>query len=100
SNDIFVQFGGFAAQATQIQTDAAAGRLTPDQANAALFAAQIQAQAAIKQAALELAGYVRAEILAKGGKYVAVVNLSDIGDTPFGQAIAPSARTVLSDLSR
>jgi phospholipase/lecithinase/hemolysin len=101
SNDVFVQFGTFAAAAAQIQADAGAGRITADQANAALFNAQTAAQAGMKQAALELAGDVRTQILAKGGKYVAVILLSDIADTPFGNSpqVVP-ARAVLSDLSR
>jgi phospholipase/lecithinase/hemolysin len=101
NNDVFVQFGTFAAKAAQIQADAQAGTLTPDQANVALFSAQTEAQAAMKQAALELAGYIRTEILGKGGTYVAVANLPDIADTPFGQQPQlGDARQVLTDLSR
>ena len=101
SNDVLTQFGIFAAAAAQIQAAAAAGTITPDQANLQLFAAQSAAQGAMKQAALELAGYVRTQVLAKGGKYVAVMMLSDVADTPFGNSaqVAP-ARTVLTDLSR
>ena len=51
-----------------------AGLITPEQAQTRvsqqLFAAQTVAQEAMKTAALELAGYVRSEILAKGGSYV------------------------------
>jgi outer membrane lipase/esterase len=54
----------------------------------------------MKKAALELAGYVRTQILAKGGKYVAVMTLSDIADTPFGNSLPATARPVLTDLSR
>lgn len=99
ANDVFVQFGAFAAQAAQIQADAAAGRLTPDQANGLLLQAQLAAQEGMKQAALELGSYVNDEILAKGGVYVAVMNLPDIADTPFGQAVPANARPVLSGLS-
>lgn len=100
SNDVFVQFGGFAASAAQIQADAAAGRITPDQANNLLLNAQLTAQAGMKQAALELATYVNDQILAKGGVYVVIVGLSDIADTPFGNSptVVP-ARSVLSGLS-
>jgi outer membrane lipase/esterase len=99
-NDVFTQFGTFAAKAAKIQADAAAGRITADQANAALFDAQTAAQAGMKIAALELGGYVRSEILAKGGKYVAVMTLNDIADTPFGNSLPASARPVLTDLSQ
>ncbi|CAM5798303.1 hypothetical protein RFUL19S_05248 [Rhizobacter fulvus] len=39
---------------------------------ALVFAAQTQAQAAMKTAALDLADLIRTDILGKGGKYVAV----------------------------
>ena len=100
NNDVFTQFGGFAASAAKIQADAAAGKITADQANALLFDAQTAAQAGMKQAALELAGYVSTQILAKGGKYVAVMTLSDIADSPFGSSVPASARPVLSNLSQ
>lgn len=100
NNDVFTQFGTFAATAAQIQAQAAAGTITADQANQLLFAAQTTAQGEMKKAALELAGYVRTQILAKGGKYVAVMTLSDIADTPFGNSLPATARPVLTDLSR
>jgi outer membrane lipase/esterase len=53
----------------------------------------------MKKAATELSGYVKSQILAKGGKYVAVMTLSDIVDTPFGQSLPASVRPVLTDLS-
>lgn len=98
-NDLFVQFQTFATTAAQIQTQADSGAITADQANLQLFAAQSQAQAGMKQAALELAGYVRNKILANGGKYVAVATIPDFADTPFGQSVPVKARPVLSDLS-
>ena len=99
NNDVFVKFEEFAAAAAQIQAEAAAGLLSGVQANKALSAAQTQAQAAMKQAALELAALVRTRVLDNGGKYVAVITLPDSGDTPFGQSLPASARQVLSDLS-
>jgi outer membrane lipase/esterase len=100
NNDVFTQFGAFAAAAAQIQAQAGAGAITPDEANRQLFAAQTVAQGEMKKAALELAALIRTQILAKGGKYVAVMTLSDIADTPFGNSpqVAP-ARGVLTDLS-
>ena len=99
SNDVFVQFGTFAAAAAQIQAQAATGAITPEQANLQLFAAQTAALGAMKQAALELAGYVRAKILANGGRYVAVMTLSDIAETPFGRSLPANVQPVLTDLS-
>lgn len=99
NNDVFVQFGDFAAEAAWVQAEAAAGRLTADQANALLLEAQLAALGAMKQAALELGGYVRAEILGRGARYVAVMNLPDIAQTPFGQSLPASVRPVLTALS-
>ncbi len=101
NNDVFTQFGAFAAAAGQIQADAAAGLITPDQANVLLFNAQQTANAGMKVAAQDLVALIKTQILAKGGTYVAVMTLSDIADTPFGNSaqVGP-ARSVLSDLSR
>ncbi len=98
NNDVFTQFGTFVATATQVQTDAATGKITADQANLLLFQAQTAAQAEMKKAAAELAGYVKTEILAKGGKYVAVMTLPDSTLTPFGSTLPATAKPVLSAL--
>jgi phospholipase/lecithinase/hemolysin len=98
NNDVFTQFSTFATTATAIKTQAAAGTITQDQATLALFNAQTVAQAAIKQAAQELTGYIRGSILAKGGKYVAVMNLSDSAATPFGGTLPADAKGVLTGL--
>ena len=101
NNDVLIQFAAFADASTLVQIDLAAGRITADQARVAQFNAQTKAQVEIKKAAQELAGYVRTQILAKGGKYVAVMMLNDISDTPFGKKSVPAnARPVLTDLSR
>ena len=100
SNDVLVQFEAFATTAAQVQADAAAGKITADQANLALFAAQDNAQAALKAAALELAHDVVTQILANGGRYVAVMTLSDIADTPFGNSLPAEVKPVLTGLSQ
>jgi outer membrane lipase/esterase len=99
NNDAFVQFGAFTAAATQIQTDAATGKITADQANLLLFQAQTASQAGMKQAAQELAGYVRDQILAKGGKYVVVMTLPDSTLTPFGTTLPATVKPVLSAMA-
>ena len=101
NNDALVQFDTFAAAAAQIQANAVAGLITPDQANLQLFAAQQAGNEAMKAAAQDLAALIRNEILAKGGTYVAVMTLSDIADTPFGNSpeVVP-ARSVLTALSQ
>ena len=98
NNDALIQFGAFSTAATQIQTDAATGKITADQASVLLFQAQTTAQYAMKAAALELTAYVKTEILAKGGRYVAVMTLPDSTLTPFGRTLPASARPVLSAL--
>lgn len=100
NNDAFVQLGAFSAAATQIQADALAGKITADQAQQMLFAAQQQAMAGMQTAALELSNAVVTQILGKGGKYVAVFLLSDIVDTPFGQTLPAEVQGVLSALSQ
>lgn len=101
NNDVLVQFNTFATVAAKAQADFAAGTITADQAKVAQFNAQTAAQVELKKAALELASYVRTQILAKGGRYVGVMTLSDVADTPFGNKSVPaSARPVLTDLSR
>ncbi len=65
-------FGSFVVQ---VLTQAQTGAITPEQASALLFQPQLAAQEVMKQAALDTAGYVRNEVLAKGGKYVAVTNM-------------------------
>ncbi len=99
SNDVFTQFGTFTTAAATIQAQAAAGQITADQANLQLFAAQQAAEGAMKLAAQQLAADVT-QIVAKGGTYVAVMTLSDIVDTPFGNSLPASVRPVLTDLSQ
>jgi len=98
NNDAFTQFGAFTTQAAAIQANALAGKLTSEQANKALYDAQTAAQYAMKQAAQELAALVKTQILAKGGKYVAVFNLPDSTLTPFGSTLPAAVRPVLTTL--
>jgi len=79
--------------------DAAAGKISADQAKEALLNAQLDSQAALKQAAQELASYVKDSILAKGGKYVVVQGIGDIGVTPLGLSQKPEVRAVASGFS-
>lgn len=95
NNDIFAQFSAFAAKAGAIQADAATGKITADQANTLLFAAQGAGLTELKAAAGELATYVD-QILANGGKYVVVMNLPDSAKTPFGSTVPVSARSTLT----
>ncbi|MBL8332386.1 MAG: SGNH/GDSL hydrolase family protein [Rubrivivax sp.] len=99
NNDGFIQLGSFGAAAAQIQADAAAGRISADDAKKALFSAQNAAQGEMKKAAQELAGYVRSEILAKGATYVAVLLTLDPASTPFGASAPADLRPVMTALN-
>ncbi|HSN34467.1 MAG TPA: SGNH/GDSL hydrolase family protein [Ideonella sp.] len=98
-NDVFTQIAIFAGKAGQIQANAQAGKITADQANALLFQAQSEAQGAMKQAAQELAGYIRDRILAKGARYVAVMNAVDLSLSPEGAGLPAALKPVLTGLS-
>jgi phospholipase/lecithinase/hemolysin len=93
NNDVFAQFSAFSTAAAQIQTDAATGKISADEANRRLFAAQSTAQAEMKKAAEELAALVKGQILAKGGIYVAVLNLPDSSLTPLGASLKANPQT-------
>jgi phospholipase/lecithinase/hemolysin len=119
-NDLFVTFETFAIRVGTKQAELAAkviaGEITEAEAETQLEQAvffywttdEVEpgkpgAQAAMKQVALELAGYVRDKILANGGKYVAVTTVPDFRSTPFGQAVGAQSeeiQAVLGDLSR
>ena len=89
-NEIFAHFATFAAKVAVI---AATPGLSSDQVKAAALAAQLEAMDKVKTAALEEASYVKDLILAKGGKYVVVVNLPDFLDSPFGAGMATNPAT-------
>ncbi len=100
NNDVFIQLDAFAASAAQIQTRLAAGSITVDQANAQTLAAQQSAETLVRAAAQDLVNDVKTRILGKGAVYVAVMNLNDIGDTPFGMSLPTSVHGVLTGLSQ
>jgi outer membrane lipase/esterase len=87
-NEAFVQLGILQSTAAAVQAQATAGQITADQANQLLFQAQMTAQAAMKQAAQDLVGDIKNQILANGGKYVAVIDPVDLRLTPFYAALA------------
>lgn len=105
-NDLLYQLGVFAATAqqsqAQAQADVLAGLITPAQAQTRVsqevFAAQTVAQQAMKTAAIELAGYVRSEILAKGGSYVMVMSMVDFTVTPRFAGAPADTKVVIKGL--
>ncbi len=59
---------------------------------AAAGAAQQAALAGMVQAANELVAAINTQVLAKGAKYVAIVNLPDLSQTPFIAPLDPATR--------
>lgn len=98
-NEVFVAFEGqYVPAVLAAQAQLQAGAITEDQFKALVFDAQTQAQAAMKGSALELADLVRTEILAKGGKYVAVTNLLNMALTPEASMLPEGIRPMLTIL--
>lgn len=95
SNDVFVQAATVAAVAGIANAVPGA---TTQSVIAAVQQAQQAATVATAKAATELAGYVRDKILAKRAVYVAVMNLPDSATTPFGAALNPDNRALLTSL--
>lgn len=96
NNDIAIAFGTFAAKAGALAAQAAAGQITASQAQELTLAAQIEGDAAAKQAGEELAALIRTQIVGKGAKYVVVVNAIDFTTTPFARSLpSDAARAVL-----
>jgi phospholipase/lecithinase/hemolysin len=108
-NDLFMNFNAIAsAQAggltafgaaiaagwsPAVQTQVAAGG--PAATNAAVNAAL----AAMSQAGAELAGLVKTQVLAKGARFVVVVNLSDVSETPFALALDAPSQALINSLT-
>jgi outer membrane lipase/esterase len=78
-NDLFIQSGSL-PQA--IAARVAAGQTLADAQTAAVTAAVTE----MGKAGAELAGYVKAHVLAKGAKNVVVVNLPNVSKTPYALA--------------
>lgn len=83
------QFAGWSAG---VQASVAAGGL------AAAGAAQQAAVAGMAQAATELVAAINTQVLAKGAKYVAVVNLPDISQTPFATPLDAATKGFINNL--
>jgi len=115
-----------AAVTAQVTADVTAGKCTPANAQASncvtqaeteLVTAYLTAQgtaagnaaglsgpganAAIQAMALagqQLAGYVNTMIVGNGAKYVTVVNVPDVGTTPFGDSLNPAALALINSM--
>jgi outer membrane lipase/esterase len=108
-NDLFMNFNGIASAAAggasavgaaiaagwspAVQGQVAAGGAAAT--NAAIGAAL----AAMGQAGAELAALVKTQLLAKGARFVLVVNLSDVSETPFALALDAQTRGLINTLT-
>lgn len=107
-NDVFMNVNGVASAAAGGATAAgaavAAGWSSTVQAQvaaggaAATNAAIGAALAGMGQAAAELAGLVKTQVLAKGAKFVAVVNLPDVSETPFALSLDAQTRGLINTM--
>ena len=75
-NDIFINLATIAPTVVALMANGA-------DATTATNTASTAAVTAMGTAGAELAAYVRTQIVAKGAKYIAVVNLPDVSKTPF-----------------
>lgn len=101
-NDTFLNLNGVASAAAGGNVAAGAAQFAgwAPSVQAAVFAggpaaagaAQQAAVAGMAQAATELVALVNTQVLAKGAKYVAVVNLPDVSQTPFAATLDPATR--------
>lgn len=108
-NDVFLNLNGvssaaaggagavgaaqFAGWSPAVQSAVAAGGA------AAVDAAAQAAVAGMAQAATELVAAVNTQVLAKGAKYVVVLNVPDVSTTPFGAALDASTKGLIVNMT-
>ncbi len=98
-NEVFVQVEKYYVPAVLDASDKLKnGNITEDAFKNRVFSAQTDAQLAMKTAALDLADLIRTQILAKGGKYVAVTTLIDMALTPEAMLLPAGIRPILTTL--
>jgi outer membrane lipase/esterase len=107
-NDVFLNLNGvssaaaggagavgaatFAGWSAGVQATVAAGGAT------AVQAASQAAVAGMAQAANELVALVNTQVLAKGARYVVVVNLPDVSTTPFAASLDANTRGLINTM--
>ncbi len=79
----------FAGWSPAVQSAVAAGGA------AAVNAAAQAAVAGMAQAAIELVAAINSQVLAKGARYVVVLNVPDVSTTPFGAALDASTKGLI-----
>ena len=100
NNDVVYDFAAYGIVAETIQQQLTLGMITSAQAVTQLAQLKQAAEGDVTQAANDLAGDIKTQIVAKGGVYVAVMLLSDIADTPFGHEFPADLQPILTDLAQ
>lgn len=105
-NDVFMNLNGVASAAgggagavggaVLAGWDAAAQQAVKGGGATAASAAQAAAVQGMAQAATELAGYIKTLVVAKGAKYVSVVNLPDVSQTPYIASLGAPTQGLVS----
>lgn len=107
NNDVLTQYNDYLTIAAELQARVDAGELTAENRETLLTFLREGALANIGNVgtpeipgvARQLATLIKSEIIAKGGRYVAVMSLPDIALTPFGRAQSPENQLFLTSLS-
>lgn len=107
NNDVLAAYNDYLTIAAELQARVDAGELTAENRetllpffrNGALDNIGNVGTPDIPGVARQLATLIKNEIMAKGGRYVAVMNLPDIALTPFGRAQLPENQAFLTALS-
>jgi phospholipase/lecithinase/hemolysin len=97
NNDVFVQANTLSAKLEAWLRANPTANI--DQINAKKSEFGLQAHAEMIKAAEEMASYIKDSVLGKGARYVAVLNLMDIGKTPGGLAGGPDAAALVTGLT-
>lgn len=108
ANDVFINLNGVSSAAAggagAAGAAAIAGWSSGVQAtvfaggSAATNAAITAAVTAMGTAGAELAGYVKSQIVAKGAKYVVVVNMPDVSKTPFAYSLDAGTQGLINQM--
>ena len=91
ANDLFLNLANIAPTVAALMAGGA-------DATSATNTASTAAVTAMATAGAELAVYVNTQIIAKGAKYVAVINLPDVSKTPFAYAQDAATRGLINTL--
>jgi phospholipase/lecithinase/hemolysin len=99
NNDVFYQHGAYMQTMQLLGGNLAAGKITQAEFDAAAATAREGALAEMKTVARALGALIKTSILGKGAKYVAVLNLQDSSNTPYGGTLSSANKAFLGEMS-